>query len=125
MVTNYNKKNTKMSKYKVSFDENGNHITWDSSMNWKISKQVDNYEFEDTLEYIGYEKGRSALNIKWKSRQNNKTYYSGITMLNNILIGDTKCVLRTRILNDKQPFTIVGKFTFQKQGTSVLLKEVK
>ena len=114
-----------MSKYKVSFDKDGNHFKYDNAQHWKVDKQVDNYEFEDVLQYFEYERGRSALNIKWKSANDGRIYYSGMTMLNDILMGNTKCVTKNRIFTDNQPFTIIGRFTFQKQGTSVLLKEIK
>lgn len=100
-----------MSKsFLVPVDSQGNQKTWASGTN-KSDNRVDPWEFEDTLMYIGYTRGRSALNIQWKGLKTKKTYESGMSLLDEALL-DGKI----------NKHSISGKFGFKKQGTSVLLK---
>lgn len=120
---------------KVPFDKNtGNQLTYyyqtfkgidvetDESI-YGVHDYIelrDNYEFEASLLYQGYERGRSALNIIWKDINREILYYSGIKMLDEILKGreDISAFLGKELL-------IQGRFTFKKQGTSYLLTYVK
>lgn len=83
---------------------------------------VDNYEFETTLRYMGFSRGRSSLNIEWLDLKTNQTYQSGMYMLDDFLKGSLshECVINPTSLI----FQVTGKFTFKKQGTSILLKSV-
>lgn len=72
-----------------------------------------NVPFDAELEYMGYTRGRSALNIEWRDNKRNKIYYSGMPFLHHMLRTD-------RIKNNN----ITGTFCFRKQGTSILLDEL-
>lgn len=99
-----------MSKsFLVPLDPQGNQKTWISTTS--KGDRVEPWEFEDTLIYIGYTRGRSALNIQWKSLKTKKTYESGMSLLDE--------ALKEGKVNKH---SISGKFGFKKQGTSVLLK---
>lgn len=50
-----------------------------------LRKLIDNIPFKTTLEYIGFVRGRSALNIQWKDLNSNTLYYSGMTLLDEAL----------------------------------------
>lgn len=78
----------------------------------------DNFEFSDKLVYIGFSRGRSALNIIWEDTKGRK-YHSGMKLLDDTLQKPSE--------NDKLTFVgliIEGTFTFKKQGTSVLLLRI-
>lgn len=74
-------------------------------------KLIDNIPFKTKLEYVGFVRGRSALNIQWKDLNTNIIYYSGMTLLDEAL-------KNKRI---KEGGIIEGEFWFKKQGTSILL----
>lgn len=97
-----------MSKVKimVPFDEKGNHQTWVYGRLME-SHARDNFEFEATLTYKGFERGRSALNIVWVSDEGIE-YRSGMYLLDHHLKCGGSSIIK-------------GTFTFKKQGTSVLL----
>jgi len=95
----------------VPLDKDGNQHSWMYNPE-EYGKEP--WEFEDTLEYIGFSRGRSALNIQWKGLNTKKTYESGMSLLNDALLEG--------LINGK---TITGKFTFKKQGTAVLLKAIE
>lgn len=95
-----------MAKFKVPHDKNGNQVTY--NYGWGDWTETDPYEFSGTLEYDGFSRGRSALNIIWKDVDTGKTYMSGMALLDAHLMN---C----------GGHTITGKFGFKKQGTSVLL----
>lgn len=99
-----------MAKFKVPHDAGGNQITY--AYSWQNTELKEPYEFEATLVYNGYSRGRSALNIEWMDINTNKTYQSGMTLLSDALL-------------KYQKSEITGKFSFKKQGTSVLLILIK
>jgi len=104
---------TYYSKRRVGFDYNDNQIyVSDPRVTLK-----ENYEFEALLQYKGFERGRSSLNIVWTD-ENGKEYRSGMSMLDDILSG------RYPFLKIDNRVSVQGKFTFKKQGTSILLKIV-
>lgn len=103
-------------QFKVPFDKNGNQLSY----NWYQSTEVDNYEFNETLFYDSFERGRSALNIVWKNGEG-KQFRSGMLMLDEILNGSAP--ITDSSLNDS--LSISGKFTFKKQGTAILLTFAK
>lgn len=96
-------------EWKVPHDKDGNQISWGGDINWKGGYETEPYEFEATLEYNGFSRGRSALNIKWTDVKEGISYTSGMYMLDDVL-------KRT------QSSRITGRFGFKKQGTSVLLE---
>lgn len=100
--------------WKVKLDELGNHKPFFNG--WESFVEVDNFCFEDFLAYDGFERGRSSLNIRWKSMSTGKIYYSSMSMLDELLLSG-KGVHRST----SRMFTVSRKFTFKKQGTVVLL----
>lgn len=79
----------------------------------KDENKVDNEEFEATLVYRGFSRGRSSLNIEWIDHERKRVYYSGMSLLDEALKGGI-------VQGDK----ITGTFCFKKQGTSILLQQV-
>lgn len=101
-----------MSKpFKVPLDEKGNQLV---CVMYPSGSEVDPWEFKANLTYIGYMRGRSALNIKWKDTKTKRTYVSSMNLLDEAL-------LEGHVNFD----TIIGTFGFYKQGTSVLLKVIE
>lgn len=97
-------------KFKVPFDKKGNQQTFHQSWN---TEEQEPYEFEAELTYVGFERGRSALNIVWQDTCTGIQYRSGMALLDDKL---GNCSVEGN--------TIHGKFGFKKAGTSVLLKEI-
>ncbi len=83
-------------------------------------KLFDNYEFQSDLLYLGFTRGRSALNIQWKDLQTGYIYNSGMSILDLGLKG-----LISNNTTASGEFILNGKFTFKKQGTSYLLTYIK
>jgi len=103
----------------VPITKDGLHqLTWEYGQTTKL---VDNFEFAATLQYNGFSRGRSALNIEWLNVETGCTYQSGMSLLDEALLGNNN------VYPDFQQgiFNIGGKFTFKKQGTSVLLTNLK
>lgn len=73
--------------------------------------EIDNKVFQAELEYFGYEKGRSALNVLWYDNIENKVYYSSMQLLDESL--------KNNKINGNK---IKGEFCWKKQGTAILLK---
>lgn len=101
-------------KYKDSLKGYKEQEPWSGSRYYKEAKNlIDNNEFEATLVYSGFTRGRSALNIEWIDHQRKLVYYSGMSLLDEAL---------------QQGFVdgskITGTFCFKKQGTSILLQQV-
>lgn len=87
---------------------------WSGDRAYKEEKNlIENYEFEATLTYGGFTRGRSSLNIIWKDEKRKSIYYSGMSLLHEALT---------------QGFVegsrISGTFCFKKQGTSILLQQL-
>lgn len=72
----------------------------------------DNVPFITTLKYLGYTRGRSALNIKWLDKDTNRICYSGMKFLNDKLVEG--------IVDGSE---VTGQFIFHKKGTSILLTD--
>ncbi len=100
--------------------------TWGDFKGWKVQETysksylyddeknlIDNYEFSAELEYAGFSRGRSSLNIAWADRKNKIIYYSGMSLLD--------VALKSGRINGN---LLKSDFTFKKQGTAILLKEV-
>ena len=82
--------------------------------NGKPAKMISNIPFEAELEYIDYERGRSALNTVWRDEKNKIDYSASM----NLLHFAVRC---NKIKNSK----IKGTFQFYKQGTAILLEAVE
>lgn len=102
-----------MSKsFLVPLDKDGNQHSYLNGYFQEFSKEP--WEFEDTLTYTGFSRGRSSLNIQWKGQKTKVTYESGMSLLNEAL-------LEGKVKGNN----ITGKFTFKKQGTAVILKAIE
>lgn len=80
---------------------------------WYVNKgdfSIPNIPFETILEYKGYIRGKSALNIEWLDTKNNRLLYSSMNILDR--------AIKNHFLKDGH---IEGTFCFYKQGTSILL----
>lgn len=87
--------------------------TYSGSYKYKEEENlIDNYEFAAELEYVGFTRGRSSLNIMWADRKKKIVYYSGMSLLDEVLKAGK---IQGNILK--------SDFTFKKQGTAILLKE--
>lgn len=96
-----------MAIFQIPHDRHGNHQTWTYSDEFS----TDDYEFEATLKYTGFERGRSALNIVWEDVKTGTQYRSGMKLLDEHLKDGGTCRIK-------------GTFGFKKQGTSVLLTQI-
>ena len=79
----------------------------------------DNFEFSADLEYQTFSRGRSSLNITWKNHATGYTYQSSMMLLDEVLSGRSKSAV---MVSSSDKLVIGGKFTFKKQGQSILLK---
>lgn len=87
---------------------------WSGARAYKDSKNlIDNKEFEVTLTYKGFTRGRSALNIRWADEERKIIYYSGMSLLDKAL---EEGIIEGNVLR--------GNFCFKKQGTSILLERL-
>jgi hypothetical protein len=103
--------------WKVPHDEKGNHLSYASPYN---KYQTDPYEFEATLRYAGYERGRSAFNINWVDIDTGKTYVSGMPLLDDLLRGKEDILTKGDFA-----YMVKARFCFKKQGSAVLLHLAK
>lgn len=106
---------------KIAFDKNDHkhkgykeQETWSGHRVYKEeSKLISNKEFEATLIYKGFTRGRSSLNIRWVDEERKLIYYSGMHLLDE--------ALKNGIIEGS---TLKGTFCFKKQGTSILLERL-
>ena len=82
--------------------------------NGKPDKLISNIPFEAELEYIDYERGRSALNTVWRDKKSKIDYLASMNLLHLAVKND-------KIKNSK----IKGTFQFYKQGTAILLEAIE
>jgi len=102
-------------KYKDDLKDYREQEVWSSSARYKDAENLkDNTPFEATLIYNGFSRGRSALNIGWINHERKLIYYSGMSLLDE--------VLKQGLVEGNK---ISGTFCFKKQGTSILLKFAK
>jgi hypothetical protein len=88
-------------------DENGNVRTW-------VPNMRDNYEFEATLTYAGFDNGiRSAHRVIWQDEAG-RTYPMFISRLGE--------ALETHGMDGN---TMTGRWTFMKQGQNYSIRAVK
>lgn len=93
----------KKGQYQIPFDTNGNQLDYPMEY-WRTAQNVwvDNFEFVDTLTYVEYHQGRSAVGFTFK-RTDETTV--------NVFISDFSAMLPFMKLG-----TIAGRFTFVKKG---------
>lgn len=88
------------------------HIVWSGHGAYKEGNLAKNIPKEMTLEYLGYDRGRSALNIRWADRETKTIYYSSMNLLDQALKYEE--IVAGNMIG--------GTFIFKKQGTSILLE---
>ena len=98
-------------QYKIPFS-NGNLISWSGryvqslpGFQWK-----DNFIFDDELEYVGFSKGRSSVQMNLKSTTDGCCY--------NMSMADFSWCIMHNLLIDRK---IKYRFTFAKKGTHYML----
>lgn len=64
----------KTGTYQIPFDENGNQQHYPDDWRHKITWE-DNHEFDDTLTFIGYNRGRSAANFDFRRGDGRKVTF--------------------------------------------------
>lgn len=102
-------------QFQVPFDKDGNHRTQDYYWD-KKQKLIENYEFEDTFQYIGYEGAASTSIIVWKNSEG-KEFRSSMLLLDEIL----RCKPERISAFLGNTLSIWGKFTFAKRGSAIFL----
>jgi hypothetical protein len=99
--------------YEIPFDKKGNQLHYIDM--WEVrhngASMYPNFEFDDTLEFIGFQRGRSAAYATFKR----STIGTEVTMF-------------LRDLEDAMPFmaagAIRGRFTFCKRGMNYGCKRI-
>jgi hypothetical protein len=94
----------KIGNYQIPFDADGNQQDYAMNYHWSTTKMVDNFIFEDTLEYEHFGRGRSSITFTFK-RQNGKTVSVFASNLVEFI---------PHFVDGK----ISGRFTFVKKGTN-------
>ncbi len=108
-------------KYKIPFNQKGEMITYESGgtyYNYKTQKHEpviweDVSVFKDTVEYAGYDVGRSACRILLKSVVTKRQY--------SVLISDYDRLMKEVGLIDN---AITADFTFAKRGSNYMMVPV-
>lgn len=85
--------------YKIPFDAEGNQLDYEG---WGTVEWKDNHTFKDTLTYVGYGRGRSAVTFTFSRTDGRK-----VTMF----VSDMDDVIK-HLVSGK----ITGEFTFSKRG---------
>lgn len=93
--------------YKIPFDKNGNQMDYEG---YGLDEMVDNFEFEDTLTFQSYGRGRSSVTFTFK-RVNGKTV--------SMFVSDF-----ADIVGKMNHGHITGRFTFSKKGQNYGCKMV-
>lgn len=91
---------------KIPFDKDGHQLPY----GLRAVELRDNYEFEDTLEYVNYSKGRSSIGFEFK-RTDGTMVSMFVTDMNKIL----------PLMKNGQ---ITGRFTFSKRGENFGCKRI-
>lgn len=101
--------------YQIPFDSKGNQLSYVDEWMIKNGRAIlkDNEEFEETLTYSGYGRGRSSATIHFKDAKNNE--YS-------MFLSDFDELMRSGKLSGNQ---IKAKWTFAKKGRNFGIKMVK
>jgi len=88
--------------YQIPFDKDGNQLSYEG---YGAMQYLDNFEFVDTLEYVSYRTGRSAIGFTFRRA-------SSGTLVNIFITDMDKMLLK--MVEGK----ITGKFTFCKRGAN-------
>lgn len=100
------------SQYQIPFDKNGNQLEYYNLYNNSFPTLQDNYEFNDTLLYQTYGRGRSSITFVFKRQSTGKNVSMFVSDLHNAIP-----YLRNGCLS--------GKFTFVKKGRNYGCKLVQ
>ena len=93
--------------YKIPFDNAGNQLDYEG---WGCAEMRDNFEFEDTLTFQSYGRGRSSVTFTFK-RVNGQTV--------SMFVSDF-----SDIVNKMNHGHVTGRFTFVKKGQNYGCKMV-
>lgn len=114
---------TKKQDYQIPFDDEGNLMSYpsrkyqrdeDGNQRLWVPNLRDNYEFEATLTYAGFDNGiRSAHRVIWQDEEGH-TYPMFISRLGE--------ALETHGMDGN---TMTGRWTFMKQGQNFSIRAVK
>lgn len=95
---------TAKSDWTVPFDRAGDMMSWESWRDQSDTRWAADYEWDDTLEYVTYSRGRSSVTVKLRGR--------GGRMFTMFLAEFMRCVPQM----DKG--SITGRWGFTKRGDS-------
>lgn len=105
-----------MAKYQIPFDEKGNQLSYpDHWMNGYQNKEVifkDNFEFEDSIVFVEFQRGRSSTIAKFHRLSTNTYITAFVSDMKDLIIN-----MRYGQIN--------GKFTFVKKGQNYGFKIIK
>jgi hypothetical protein len=93
--------------YQIPFNKDGSQLSYHG---YGFHEWRDNFEFEDTLEYVAYSKGRSSVGFEFK-RSDGTMVSMFLTDLDTIL----------PLMKNGQ---ITGRFTFTKRGENYGCKRI-
>jgi hypothetical protein len=103
-----------MSPWQVPFDRDGNQLHYDGGWNRDGIVYKDPYEFEDSLELLDWEQGRSRITVKLRSLKDGRKYCCTMGSFMDMLH-------RGKINQTEESTAIGGEFSFKKAGSSVSL----
>jgi hypothetical protein len=92
----------KPGNYPIPFDSEGNQLHYNES--WRGGEMRPNFEFDDTLTYEGFSRGRSAAYVLFR-RSNGKKVTMFLKELDELM---------PRLCGGH----VTGRFTFTKRGTN-------
>jgi hypothetical protein len=107
---------------KIPFDEDGHQMTY--AEGWQKITWVENYVFEDELEFVKHIRGRSAVNFVFKSASTGKELTASVSFVSDLFRGkftDNVFFQKT----ETGMFHMKGRFTFRKQGSNYFLTGYK
>jgi hypothetical protein len=90
--------------FQIPFDLHGNQLSYNAS--WMKIEWKDNFEFEDTLKLVDYERGRSS--VTFTMVRTDKTTVS-------FFVSDMVDVIKSEAY---KAGSITGRFTFTKKGSN-------
>ena len=96
-----------MSKHQIPFNEKSDQMPHDG---FGRAYSCDNFEFEDTLEYVNYSKGRSSVGFEFKRTDGRMV---------SMFLTDFHAIVPLMVCGK-----IAGKFTFTKRGTAYGCKRI-
>ena len=99
---------------KIPFDENGEALHSDNTR-WRRPPYEwrDNYIFNDTLQFIGFNNMGTSVQAKFKSLTDGKSY--------TMFLSELERCINIDVIHDRK---IKGAFTFVKKGTNFSISYV-